>query len=89
MIRGGFRFRQIQPAMEFAASHLDADLSLDALAAQAGLSAFHLHLSLPRGCRRDTQTLRLEAAAGEGGSDVARQPGIGFGCSAGVRIPES
>ncbi|MBZ5633531.1 MAG: helix-turn-helix domain-containing protein [Acidobacteriia bacterium] len=37
MIRG------LQPILAFATAHLDEDLSLAALAAQAGLSPFHLH----------------------------------------------
>lgn len=36
-------FKKVQPALAFAAAHLDEDVSLDALAAQAGLSPFHLH----------------------------------------------
>jgi AraC family transcriptional regulator len=36
-------FRQLQPVLAFAATHLDEDLSLGALADQAGLSTFHLH----------------------------------------------
>ena len=36
-------FQQVQPVLAFAAAHLDEDLSLAALADQAGLSAFHLH----------------------------------------------
>jgi AraC family transcriptional regulator len=35
--------RQIQPVVAYAAGHLDQDVSLAALAHQAGLSAFHLH----------------------------------------------
>src|SRR5580700_6329157 len=37
------RLKQVQPVLAFAAVHLDEDLSLAALADQAGLSAFHLH----------------------------------------------
>ncbi len=37
------RLRQVQPALAFAARHLDEDLSLDTLAHRAGLSVFHLH----------------------------------------------
>ena len=37
------RLQRAQPALAFAATHLDDDLSLGALAGQAGLSAFHLH----------------------------------------------
>ncbi len=37
------RLKQVQPAIAFAAAHLDEDLSLDALADRTGLSAFHLH----------------------------------------------
>jgi AraC family transcriptional regulator len=35
--------KQVQPVLAYAAAHLDEDLSLEALAAQAGLSTFHLH----------------------------------------------
>src|SRR5450755_2431178 len=35
--------RQVQTALVFAARHLDADLSLDSLADQTGLSACHMH----------------------------------------------
>ena len=35
--------RQIQPVVAYAAGHLDQDVSLAALAHQAGLSVFHLH----------------------------------------------
>lgn len=35
--------KQVQPVLSFAAQHLDEDLSLETLAAQAGLSTFHLH----------------------------------------------
>ncbi len=35
--------KQVQPVVAYAARHLDEDLSLAALADQAGLSAFHLH----------------------------------------------
>jgi AraC family transcriptional regulator len=34
---------RVQPVLAFAAAHLDEDVSLAALAAQAGLSPFHLH----------------------------------------------
>ena len=37
------RLKQVQPALAFAAGHLDEDLSLDVLADRAGMSAFHLH----------------------------------------------
>jgi len=36
-------FKKVQPVLAFAAAHLDEDVSLDALAAQARLSRFHLH----------------------------------------------
>ncbi len=35
--------KQVQPVLAFAAAHLDENLSLTALAGEAGLSAFHLH----------------------------------------------
>ena len=37
------RFDVVQPAMAFAAAHLDDDLRLEALSAQTGVSAFHMH----------------------------------------------
>ena len=37
------RFKQVQPAMAFAATHLDQDVSLEALAGEAAMSPFHLH----------------------------------------------
>ncbi len=39
----GETFATVRPLVAFAAGHLDDDLSLTALADQAGLSAFHLH----------------------------------------------
>lgn len=36
-------FKKVQPVLAFAAGHLDEDVSLAALAGQAGLSEFHLH----------------------------------------------
>jgi AraC family transcriptional regulator len=36
-------FKRVQPVLAFAAAHLDEDVSLAALAEQAGLSTFHLH----------------------------------------------
>ncbi len=35
--------KQVQKVVAYAAGHLDEDVSLEALAGQAGLSAFHLH----------------------------------------------
>jgi len=37
------RLKRVHPALAYVAKHLDDDVSLGALAAQAGLSAFHLH----------------------------------------------
>jgi AraC family transcriptional regulator len=53
--------KRIQPALAFAAAHLDQDVSLDALAAQAGLSPFHLHrvFSVTAGETPKQFTLRL------------------------------
>ena len=60
--------KQVQPVIAFAAGHLDEDLSLTALAGQAGLSAFHLHrvFSAVAGetPKRFTRRLRLARAAG-------------------------
>src|SRR5271170_6089716 len=36
-------WKQVQPVLAYATGHLDEDVSLRALAGQAGLSAFHLH----------------------------------------------
>jgi AraC family transcriptional regulator len=59
--------RQMQPVMAFAAAHLDANLSLAALARRAGLSPFHMH-RLFRAAAGETpkqfaQRLRLDCAA--------------------------
>jgi len=43
MIRPATPFQRVLPILGFAAAHLDEDLSLGALAEQAGLSTFHLH----------------------------------------------
>jgi AraC family transcriptional regulator len=59
--------KQVQPVMAFAAAHLDEDLSLTALAGQAGLSAFHLHRVFSAAAgetpKRFTLRLRLARAA--------------------------
>src|ERR1700722_17937079 len=61
-------FKQVQPVMAFAAAHLDEDLSLGALAGQAGLSAFHLHRVFSAAAgetpKQFTLRLRLGQAAG-------------------------
>src|SRR5580693_8049684 len=56
--------RQIQPVVAYAAGHLDQDVSLAALAGQAGLSAFHLHrvFSAAAGETPKQFTLRLRLA---------------------------
>jgi AraC family transcriptional regulator len=56
MIRG------LQPILAFAAAHLDEDVSLQALAEQAGLSAFHLHrvFTAAAGETPKQYTLRLQ-----------------------------
>jgi AraC family transcriptional regulator len=59
--------KQVQPVLEFAAAHPEEDLSLAALAARAGLSAFHLHRVFSAAARETpkqfTSRLRLERAA--------------------------
>jgi len=59
--------KQVQPVLEFAASHLDDDLSLTVLAARAGLSAFHLHRTFSAAAgetpKQFTLRLRLDHAA--------------------------
>lgn len=58
---------RIQPALAYAASHLDEDVSLTALARKAGLSPYHLHRSFSETARespkRFTMRLRLGHAA--------------------------
>jgi AraC family transcriptional regulator len=59
--------KQVQPVLEFAAAHRDEDLSLTALAAQSGLSAFHLHRMFRAAAgetpKQFTLRLRLDRAA--------------------------
>jgi AraC family transcriptional regulator len=59
--------KQVQPALAFAAGHLDEDLSLDALAHRAGLSAGHLHrvfaAAVGETPKQFTSRLRLGRAA--------------------------
>jgi AraC family transcriptional regulator len=59
--------KQVQPVIQFAAAHLDEDVSLAALAEQAGLSAFHLHRVFAATAgetpKQFTQRLRLTRAA--------------------------
>jgi len=59
--------KQVQPVVAFAAEHLDEDLSLGALADQAGLSAFHLHRVFAAVAgetpKQFTSRLRLDRAA--------------------------
>jgi AraC family transcriptional regulator len=61
------RFKKVQPVLAYAARHLDEDLSLEALAEQAGLSPFHLHRGFTALAgetpKQLTQRLRLERAA--------------------------
>ena len=54
-------FKRVQPALAFAAAHLDGDVSLDALAGHTGLSRFHLHrvFSTTAGETPKQYTLRL------------------------------
>jgi AraC family transcriptional regulator len=56
--------KQIQPVLAFAAANLDEDVSLTALAEQAGLSAFHLHrvFAAVAGETPKQYTLRLRLA---------------------------
>jgi AraC family transcriptional regulator len=60
-------FKKVQPVVAYAARHLDDDLSLEVLAAQAGLSPFHLHRGFTETAgetpKQLTQRLRLERAA--------------------------
>jgi len=58
--------KQVQPVFAYAAAHLDEDLSLAALADQAGLSAFHLHrvFSTAAGETPKQFTLRLRLGRG-------------------------
>jgi AraC family transcriptional regulator len=60
-------FQKVQPALGFAARHLDEDVSLAALAQQTGLSAYHLHRMFSAVAgetpKRFTLRLRLGRAA--------------------------
>jgi AraC family transcriptional regulator len=60
-------FKKVQPALAYAAQHLEDDLSLEVLAAQTGLSPFHLHRSFTAAAgetpKQLTLRLRLERAA--------------------------
>jgi AraC family transcriptional regulator len=60
-------FKKVQPALAYAAQHLEDDLSLEVLAAQTGLSPFHLHRSFTATAgetpKQLTLRLRLERAA--------------------------
>jgi AraC family transcriptional regulator len=56
--------KQVQPALAFAASHLDEDLSLRALAGQAGLSAFHLHRLFSAAARETPKQFALRLRLG-------------------------
>jgi AraC family transcriptional regulator len=59
--------KQVQPVMAFARKHLDEDVSLEALAGRAGLSAFHLHRVFSAAAgetpKQFTLRLRLDRAA--------------------------
>jgi AraC family transcriptional regulator len=59
--------RRVQPLLKFAAVHPDADLSLAALSARAGLSPFHLHRTFVRATgetpKQFALRLRLNTAA--------------------------
>jgi len=61
------RLKKIQPALAYAARHLDEDVSLGALAEQTGLSAFHLQRvfaeTVGESPKQLTLRLRLERAA--------------------------
>ncbi|HUA19956.1 MAG TPA: AraC family transcriptional regulator [Bryobacteraceae bacterium] len=61
------RLKKIQPALAYAAAHLDEDVSLAALAEQTGLSAFHLQRvfaeTVGESPKQLTLRLRLERAA--------------------------
>jgi AraC family transcriptional regulator len=59
--------KKIQPVLAYAATHLDEDVSLEALAGQAGLSTFHLQRTFAAAVgetpKQLTLRLRLERAA--------------------------
>jgi AraC family transcriptional regulator len=59
--------KQVQPVLAFATAHLDQDLSLRALANQAGLSVFHMHRVFSAAAgetpKQFTLRLRLSRAA--------------------------
>jgi len=61
------KLKQVQPALAYAAAHLDEDVSLTALARQTGLSAFHMHRVFSKAVgetpKQLTLRLRLERSA--------------------------
>ena len=82
------RLRQVQPALAFAARHLDEDLSLDTLADRAGLSAFHLHRVFAGRRWRNAQAVHSAAQAGARGCPAAFGQGYRARHRVGVRVPE-
>ena len=65
------RLKQVQPVLAFAAAHLDEDLSLAALADQAGLSAFHLHRVFSAAAGETPKQFTLRLRLGARGGDAA------------------
>jgi AraC family transcriptional regulator len=61
------KLKQVQPALAFAITHLDEDVSLTRLARQTGLSAFHMHRVFSKAVgetpKQLTLRLRLERSA--------------------------
>jgi len=79
------KLKRVQPALAFAANHLDGDLSLSTLAEHTGLSRFHLHrefsAALGETPKQLTLRLRLGRAAAllVGGGDSVLDIAIACG----------
>ena len=61
-------FNRVQPAMAFAARHLDDDLSLTTLSGQTGLSPFHLHRLFAQVAGETPKQFALRLRLGRGAS---------------------
>lgn len=66
MLTGSFNglFKTMQPVVAYVAAHLDDDVSLGTLAAQAGLSPFHLHRIFSRAARETPKQFALRLRLG-------------------------
>jgi AraC family transcriptional regulator len=82
--------RQFQPAIAYAATHLDEDLSLSALAADAGMSPFHWHRGFTSisGETPKRLTLRLRLTRAAALLLTSEQSVLDIALTCGFRSPE-